>query len=174
MRRCEREVTSTSSDLAETVARQLHKLMAYKDEYEVARLALDSKMSDEVAQQFGEGAKVEWRLHPPTLKAMGLKRKIRLGAWFRPAFVALRSARRLRGTAFDPFGYDRMRKLERSLLAEYEALVQDRLAGLRPDSLHSAVQLAELPDMIRGYEDVKLRNVERYRERLAELADSSV
>ena len=155
--------------LSQAVARNLYKLMAYKDEYEVARLALDPKMGDEVAQQFGEGAKVEWRLHPPTLKAMGLKRKIRLGAWFRPAFVALRSARRLRGTALDPFGYDRMRKLERSLLSEYEALVQDRLAGLRPDSVDSAVQLAELPDMIRGYEDVKLRNVERYRERLAEL-----
>jgi len=154
---------------AEAVAKHLFKLMAYKDEYEVARLALRPEMRDEIEREFGEGAKVQWRLHPPTLKAMGLKRKIKLGAWFRPAFVALRAARRLRGTALDPFGRDRIRKLERELLAEYEAIVRKLAAELTPESHATAVEIAGLPDMVRGYEDVKLASVERYRERLAAL-----
>ena len=155
--------------LTETVANYLFKLMAYKDEYEVARLALDPQMDEEIAQQFGRGAKVQWRLHPPTLKAMGLKNKIRLGSWFRPAFVTLRALRGLRGTAFDIFGYDKMRKLERELIAEYETTVRELLADLTVDRLVVSEQIAGLPDMIRGYEDVKLRNVEAYRAQLGEL-----
>ena len=143
--------------------------MAYKDEYEVARLALDPQMSDEIVQQFGEGAKVQWRLHPPTLKAMGLKHKIRLGAWFRPAFMMLRSLRGLRGTPLDIFGYDKMRKLERELIADYTDTVRGILGSLSADNLETATVIAGLPDMIRGYEDVKLCNVQRYREQLAEL-----
>ena len=155
--------------LTEAVAVSLHKLMAYKDEYEVARLALDPQMSDEIAQQFGEGAKVQWRLHPPTLKAMGLKHKIRLGAWFRPAFVLLRSLKGLRSTPLDIFGYDKMRRLERALIEEYTDSVRGILASLHADNLETATAIAALPDMIRGYEDVKLRNVAQYREQLAEL-----
>ncbi len=126
-------------------------------------------MDDEVAQQFGEGAKVEWRLHPPTLKAMGMKNKIRLGSWFRPAFVMLRSLRGLRGTAFDPFGRDKVRVLERELIAEYELVIRGMLDSLNEAQLPSAIEIAGLPDLIRGYEDVKLRNVAHYRERLSGL-----
>lgn len=169
VRQAEAALGGAELPLTEAVATYLYKLMAYKDEYEVARLALDPAMGDEVAQQFGEGAKIEWRLHPPTLKAMGLKHKIRLGAWFRPAFLLLRSLKGLRGTAFDPFGYDKMRKLERELIAEYEAVVREILIDLKQEQLETATQIAALPDKIRGYEDVKLRNVREYRERLAEL-----
>jgi indolepyruvate ferredoxin oxidoreductase len=158
-----------SLPFSEAVARNLYKLMAYKDEYEVARLALDPTMRAEVEQQFGRAARVSWRLHPPTLKALGLKQKIALGSWFAPAFAGLKFARALRGTPFDVFGYDKMRKLERQLIREYEDEVRDLLTQLRPDTLQRAVQIAELPDMIRGYEDVKLRNVKRYREQLAEI-----
>ena len=155
--------------LTEQVAKYLFKLMAYKDEYEVARLALDPQMDEEIAQQFGRGAKVQWRLHPPTLKALGLRHKIRLGAWFRPAFVMLRALRGLRGTRLDIFGYDKMRKLERDLLAEYETTVRELLPGLTEDRRVIAEQIAALPDQIRGYEEVKLRNVANYRTQLSEL-----
>ena len=160
---------NAGAPFAEAVAIALHKLMAYKDEYEVARLALDPQMSDEIVQQFGEGAKVQWRLHPPTLKAMGLKHKIRLGAWFRPAFMMLRSLKGLRGTPLDIFGYDKMRRLERELIADYTDTVRGILGSLSADNLETATVIAGLPDMIRGYEDVKLCNVQRYREQLAEL-----
>lgn len=168
-RRAEQATGAESQALAEAVATYFYKLLAYKDEYEVARLALDPEMSDEIAQQFGKGAKVQWRLHPPTLKAMGLKHKIRLGAWFTPAFALLRAFRGLRGTAFDPFGYDKMRKLERALIAEYESMMQGMLLELSAEKLGLATEIAALPDVIRGYEEVKLRGVARYRESLAEL-----
>lgn len=158
-----------STRLTEAVARYLYKLMAYKDEYEVARLALDPQLDAAVAQQFGEGASYRWRLHPPMLKAMGMKRKIALGAWFRPGFAMLRVGRHLRGTAFDPFGYDEIRRLERELITEYEAELRMLLPRLGEVGVDAAVEFAELPDLIRGYDEVKLRGVAAYRERLAEL-----
>jgi indolepyruvate ferredoxin oxidoreductase len=100
---------------------------------------------------------------------MGLKHKIRLGAWFRPAFVLLRSLKGLRSTPLDIFGYDKMRRLERALIEEYTDSVRGILASLHADNLETATAIAALPDMIRGYEDVKLRNVAQYREQLAEL-----
>ncbi|MFI6712312.1 indolepyruvate ferredoxin oxidoreductase family protein [Nonomuraea sp. NPDC050478] len=158
-----------SAAFAESVARHLFKLMAYKDEYEVARLSLGDDVRSALAERFGPGAKASWKLHPPLLRAMGVRRKLTLGPWFRPALVALRGLRRLRGTAFDPFGRTRVRRVERELVREYAGLVE-RLAGrLSPDNVALAVQLAELPDLVRGYEDVKLRNVERYHEELARL-----
>lgn len=165
---------NTVSPLAEAVATYLYKLMAYKDEYEVARLALDPVTDEAIATQFGPGASVQWRLHPPTLKALGMKQKIRLGAWFRPAFVALRAMRGLRHTAFDPFGYNRMRKIERALITEYEGAIRVILENIREDLLAAAVQIASLPSLIRGYEDVKLRNVTQYRAQLVELQSEYV
>ncbi len=172
VRQAEASLCGAAGALSEAVATYFFKLLAYKDEYEVARLALDSKMDEEIAKEFGEGAKVQWRLHPPTLKAMGLKHKIHLGAWFRPAFLLLRSLKGLRGTALDPFGYDKMRRLERELITEYETNVRGILGSIRAEQLVLATELATLPDLIRGYEDVKLRNVEQYRVRLAELQTS--
>jgi indolepyruvate ferredoxin oxidoreductase len=151
------------SGLAEAVARYLYKLMAYKDEYEVARLSLDPGFDRMVKDAVGEGAKISWRLHPPALRAMGLKKKLSFGTWFRPVFRLLRWGRRLRGTALDPFGRDSIRKLERELIVEYRELIERELSTLSAETHARAVALAKLPDMVRGYEDVKRKNVERYR-----------
>ena len=94
--------------VTEAVARSLHKLMAYKDEYEVARLALDPAFEAQLTGTFGPGSKVSYRLHPPVLRSLGLQHKVALGPWFKPAFQVLRSSRRLRGTPADVFGYSRM------------------------------------------------------------------
>ncbi|MGM1064997.1 indolepyruvate ferredoxin oxidoreductase family protein [Saccharothrix sp. Mg75] len=158
-----------STGLADAVARHLFKLMAYKDEYEVARLSLDPSLEDSVRDQFGEGATIRYRLHPPVLRALGMKRKIALGPWVRPVFRALRAMRRLRGTAFDPFGVARVRRVERALVEEYRDAVRSALDHLDAGTLPVAVALAGLPDEVRGYEHVKLASVERYRTRLAEL-----
>jgi indolepyruvate ferredoxin oxidoreductase len=166
----EQELAPGHGELAEAVARNLFKLMAYKDEYEVARLHLDAYEQARLRSELGEGAKVWFMLHPPLLRALGLRRKLKLGRWFVPAFRALRAMRRLRGTRLDPFGLARVRQVERQLVGEYEELVAGALAQLGPDTHAAAVELCELPDLIRGYEDIKLRSVERFRERAEELS----
>jgi indolepyruvate ferredoxin oxidoreductase len=162
----EQERTPGHGELAEAVARQLFKLMAYKDEYEVARLHLDAVEQAKLRAEFGEDVKVAFNLHPPLLRAMGLKRKLKLGGWFVPAFRSLRRMRRVRGTRLDPFGRAEVRRVERELIVEYEELVDEALTLLTPDTHETAVELVELPDLIRGYEDIKLRNVALYRKRV--------
>ena len=150
-------------------ARGLHKLMAYKDEYEVARLHLDSAEQFALAAEFGEGAGTRVLLHPPVLKALGLKRKIHLGPAARPVFHLLKAGRHLRGSFLDPFGRTGMRRTERALIEEYRALVHRALEHLSPATAARAVALAALAEEIRGYEDVKRRNISRFRARAAEL-----
>jgi indolepyruvate ferredoxin oxidoreductase len=159
----EEERAPGRSELAEAVARNLFKLMAYKDEYEVARLHLDA-----VPQ---EAAKVWFNIHPPLLRALGMKRKLKLGRWFIPVFRMLRAMRRLRGSFLDPFGHTKVRRTERKLVGEYEQLVELALASLSPDTHGIALELCELPDLVRGYEEIKLRGAERFRERAAELSE---
>ena len=149
--------------LSESVARYLYKLMAYKDEYEVARLALDPTFPAAVDDTFGPGAKMSYRLYPPMLRAFGLKKKLSLGRWFDPAFRLLRAMKRVRGTAFDIFGRDEVRRTERALIGEYRALIEKELDGLSTSTIDRAVKLARLPDLIRGYDHVKLANVARFR-----------
>jgi indolepyruvate ferredoxin oxidoreductase len=161
----EQERAPGHSELAEAVARNLFKLMAYKDEYEVARLHLDAVELAKLRDEFGEGARVRFNLHPPLLRAMGLRRKLELGAWFVPVLRALRRLRRLRGTWLDPFGHAKVRRVERALIGEYEEMVADALASLGPHTHGTAVELCELPDVIRGYEEIKLRNVVLFRKR---------
>lgn len=156
-------VADVDLDIAARYAVGLHKLLAYKDEYEVARLHLDPVERAKVAAEFGDDARVSFLLHPPLLRALGLKRKLRLGPWFRPAFVALRAMRRLRGTPLDVFGYAKVRRVERALPGEYRALVTGALAHLTPATHPTVAALADLPDLVRGYEDVKLDNVARFR-----------
>jgi indolepyruvate ferredoxin oxidoreductase len=165
----EQEVVPGRTRLAEAVARNLYKLMAYKDEYEVARLLLRGGAADEIRKQFPGGARIYWHLHPPMLRALGLRRKLKLGGWARPLLIALRSMRRLRGTALDPFRRAEVRKVERTLIDEYRGLVLRSLQALSPASYEVAVQIAELPDLVRGYESIKLQNVARFRERAAAL-----
>ncbi|MCL2581982.1 MAG: 2-oxoacid ferredoxin oxidoreductase, partial [Streptosporangiales bacterium] len=161
------------TELTETVARYLHKLMAYKDEYEVARLALAPEAEAAVTAEFGPGAKVQVLLHPPALRALGMKNKLKLGPWFRPAFVTLRGMRKVRGTRLDPFALTEVRRTERRLIGEYRATIEAAVASLDADSHARVVELAALPDLIRGYEDIKLANVERYRARVRELTAAS-
>jgi indolepyruvate ferredoxin oxidoreductase len=146
-----------STVVTEAYAVGLHKLMAYKDEYEVARLHLDG------LRELPAGAKVTFLLHPPLLRAMGRHRKMAFGRWSRPLLAMLRSSRRLRGTALDPFGHTAMRRLERELPGEYTALVTEGLNAATPQTAATVRQLAALPDVVRGYEELKFRNVERYR-----------
>jgi indolepyruvate ferredoxin oxidoreductase len=161
----EQERTPGHSELAETVARQLFKLMAYKDEYEVARLHLDAVERAKLGAEFGDDAQIYFMLHPPLLRALGLKRKLKLGSWFVPAFRSLYRMRRLRGTRLDPFGPAKVRRVERELIDEYEGMVAEALALLTPETHDTAAQLFELPDVIRGYEEIKLRNVVMFRKR---------
>jgi len=167
-----------STRFTEAVARHLHKLMAYKDEYEVARLARDPETHSSIAAQFGDRSKAAWKLHPPTLKALGMDRKLTLGAWFAPVLAVLARMSFLRGTALDPFGRAEVRRVERRLASEYREVVESLLPLLSPDTVDRATEIAALPDMVRGYEDVKLANVARYdaelASRLADLRGESV
>jgi len=152
-----------STVVTEAVAIGLHKLIAYKDEYEVARLHLD-----ELAR-LPAGSKVSFHLHPPLLRAVGLRHKLRFG---RPAiaiFASLRAMRVLRGTPLDPFGHSEVRRVERRLPREYMELVETALERLDRASLQTAVAIAELPDLVRGYEQIKLAGVQGFRVAAAEL-----
>ena len=169
VRAAEQDQTPGSTALTEAVARYLYKLMAYKDEYEVARLSLEPSLEADLAAEFGPGARASWRLHPPVLRALGMRRKIELGPWFVPAFRVLVAMRRLRGTRMDPFGRTRVRVVERELIEEYLGLIDHLIGQLSPATAALAVRLAELPDGVRGYEDVKMRSVDSYRQALAEL-----
>ncbi len=163
VREAEEAVTGESDGpLARAVAHHLHRLMAYKDEYEVARLHLDPALRAAVTAQFGDGARYSWQLQPPVLRSLGVG-KITVGPWFAPVFGGLRRMRRLRGTRLDPFGHARVRQTERELIGEYERTVAQLLAALSLGNHERAVAIAELPDQIRGYEEIKLANVERYR-----------
>ncbi|WP_157248978.1 indolepyruvate ferredoxin oxidoreductase family protein [Nonomuraea typhae] len=152
-----RQVAELAADesVAVAYAKGLYKLMAYKDEYEVARLHLE--------QEFDPADKVAVLLHPPVLRALGMKRKIKLRRTAKPVFRTLRAARFLRGTALDPFGYAHVRRVERELIHEYRTLVRQALAA--GTSSEAVADIAALPDMIRGYEDIKLARVAEFRER---------
>ena len=160
---------SPGLEFTAAVARNLYKLMAYKDEYEVARLSLDPQLTASITAQFGEGARYSYRLHPPVLRSLGMTSKISLGPWFRPGFRLLAAGRRLRGTPWDPFGRTQVRRTERSLVSEYRAVIGQLLTGLTTANHAVAVEIAGLPDLVRGYEEIKLGNVTAYRDRIGEL-----
>jgi indolepyruvate ferredoxin oxidoreductase len=143
--------------------------MAYKDEYEVARLHTRTDFHRRTRELFVDAQRVVYNLHPPMLRALGLKRKLRLGPWFTPALRGLSRLRRLRGTPFDPFGYARVRREERRLVGWYVGLVRSALTELTPDNHDAVVAIAQLPDRIRGYEEIKLKSIADAEERAAVL-----
>jgi indolepyruvate ferredoxin oxidoreductase len=165
----ERRVAPGRTALGEAVARHLFKLMAYKDEYEVARLHLKNDLAVALKDEYPDGVIVQYNLHPPLLRALGWERKIRFGRWFDVVFRALHAMRGVRGGALDVFGWPEVRRVERALIGEYTALVDKALAGLSAASYDQAARLAALPDVIRGYEDIKLTNVRRFREEVRAL-----
>ncbi|MFQ5558088.1 MAG: DUF6537 domain-containing protein, partial [Acidimicrobiales bacterium] len=152
--------------LAAAVARGLHRFMAYKDEYEVARLLLAPE-ARAAARAAGGGGRVVWHLHPPVLRSLGLRRKLRFGRWSRPVMRLLAAGRRVRGRGIDPFGRSEVRRLERELIVEYEQVVERLLAGLSGSSLDRAVEIAELADLVRGFEQLKVRRAREYRAAVA-------
>ena len=149
-------------------ARNLFKLMAYKDEYEVARLSLDPALDETVAAQFGARARYYYRLHPPVLRSLGMKKKVTLGPWFRPAFrAAVRQPPACAAPRWTCSAAPRYAAPSGCCPASTTTPSRARSPACRPAHLPAVVALAELPDMVRGYEDVKLGNVARYREALA-------
>ncbi len=153
----ERAVDPERHEITHAVIRNLYKLLAYKDEYEVARLYLQPAFDASMRTTFANPRQVRYQLHPPLLRALGLDRKLSLRpAVARPAFRALRALRRLRGTPFDLFGYAKLRRTERELIGWYQDLVTRSLERLRPHNHDLVVALANLPDRIRGYEHIKL------------------
>jgi len=125
--------------VTEAYAGAMHKLMAYKDEYEVARLHLDAFEAARLDAEFGSDAQVQILLHPPLLRALGMTRKLRLGRGARPLLGGLRAGRRLRGTVLDPFGRTAIRRLERALIDEHRALVRAGLRWLTPETQDEVV-----------------------------------
>ena len=167
IRRAELTAGATSTELSQTAARQLFKLMAYKDEYEVARLALRDDVAERARARFGPDVKVSFQLKPPSLKKVGVDKKIAVPERAaRAAFASLLRTKRLRGTRLDPFGRTEERRIERELIDEYRELLAVIIGGLTEQRLDDAVRLAGLTDEIRGFDDVKLANVARYRERV--------
>lgn len=162
----ETKVVPGSSVLGKAAAESLYKLMAYKDEYEVARLCLDPALEAKIAEEFGPGATFSWNLHPPVLRALGLRRKIRLGLRWRPVFLVLRRLRSLRGTRADLFAYTSVRRAERKLIDEYMGVLDLLTEHLDGSNIDRAVEIAELPQQIRGYEELKLQRISTYREEL--------
>jgi indolepyruvate ferredoxin oxidoreductase len=174
--RAEADRAGGAGALTEAVAEAFFHLLAYKDEYEVGRLHLLPEFDAALAEAVAGGRGVRYRLHPPLLRALGVRKKIAVPAPVaRPAFRLLRAMRHVRGTPADVFGYTRVRQTERRLAAEYDADMRAALAGLSQATLATTVELARLPLAIRGYEEIKLAAVQRHaaeRERLrARLGD---
>ncbi|MBW8891314.1 MAG: 2-oxoacid:acceptor oxidoreductase family protein, partial [Burkholderiales bacterium] len=164
------------SALAETVARYLFKLMAYKDEYEVARLHADRSFLARVEGMFegevGKDFKLNYHLAPPIIarkNAKGQLQKQKFGPWMLSGFRLLARLKGLRGTALDIFGRTEERRTERALIGEYRASIEEVIAGLRAENHALALEIASLPEQIRGYGHVKERNLAAARSRWSEL-----
>jgi indolepyruvate ferredoxin oxidoreductase len=164
--KAEREKAKGMTGLAEAVAKNLFKLMAVKDEYEVARLYTDGAFMENLRRTFEGDFKLEFHLAPPIF---GEERKRAYGPWMMRVFRLLARLRRLRGTPFDVFARTEERKMERRLLAEYETMLREVTAALSPANHRFAAALASLPDQIRGFGHVKLRAVEAAKKRETDL-----
>jgi indolepyruvate ferredoxin oxidoreductase len=148
--------------LTEAVARNLHKLMAYKDEYEVARLYADPAFVERLKGSFEGDWKIKFHLAPPMFSKKdthGHLIKKQYGPWVLSAMKVLAKMKFLRGTALDIFGKTEEREMERQLIADYEALVKEVIGSLTAEKLPLAIELASLPDSMRGYGHVKDNNV---------------
>jgi indolepyruvate ferredoxin oxidoreductase len=172
VRRIESEKAS-GTKLTEAVARYYAKLMAYKDEYEVARLHSDPAFMQKIEGMFEGDYKVVFHLAPPILNkpdpATGEAKKSTFGPWMMRAFRLLAQFKGRRGTAFDIFGRTEERRTERALITEYAATVEQLLAKLTPANHALAVEIANVPEMIRGYGHVKMRHLKLAEKQRAEL-----
>jgi len=163
----ERACDTDSTAFTEAVALNLYKLMAYKDEYEVARLLLEDEATEAYEAVGGPNTTVTYHLHPPMLRSLGMDRKLELQRTAIPAMKALRAAKSVRGTLADPFRWGEVRRVERAMIPEYVAAVEQLAGRLTVATLDDSVKVASLPDQVRGYEDLKLSRAKNYREELA-------
>ena len=151
------KVRAKDEKLAEIVARNYAKLLAYKDEYEVARLHADPSFRKKIESMFEGDYRVVYHLAPPLLTRK--EQKMRFGPWMLPVFKVLRNFKFLRGSALDPFGYTQERRTERALIGEYEDTVARLLARLDSQNEALALEIAAIPDEIRGFGHIKARNL---------------
>ena len=162
-----------STALTEAVARYYFKLLAIKDEYEVARLYAETDFKERVAQQFEGDYKLVFHLAPPMTTQRdprtGEPHKKAYGPWMMRAFHVLAKMRPLRGTALDVFARTAERRMERALIGEYETLVAELLRDVAPHNQSLAVELAQIPEHIRGYGHVKVRHLRQAKAEEAEL-----
>ena len=160
-------------ELSQAVARYAYKLMAYKDEYEVARLYSDPAFKKKLSAQFEGNYSLRFNLAPPLIarkdRLTGKPRKMEFGPWMLPVFGLLSKMRFLRGTAIDPFGWTPERKMERGLINKYEDTIKSLLPGLDQHNHALAVEIASLPEEIRGYGYIKEDNVKKAKEKLDKL-----
>jgi indolepyruvate ferredoxin oxidoreductase len=169
----EAERVPGSDALTQAVASNYHKLLAYKDEYEVARLYTETGFLERIDRMFEGDWKLRLHLAPPLLArpdpVTGEPEKQAYGRWMLGAFRLVARLKGLRGTRFDPFGRSVERKMERRLIEEYEAIVEELLGGLTAANHSTAVELASIPDRIRGFGPVKERFLRHAKAREAEL-----
>jgi indolepyruvate ferredoxin oxidoreductase len=163
VRAAEQAAVPGATELSEAVARYLFKLMAYKDEYEVARLHLQADLAHTLAEEFPAACGCTTTCIRRCSAPSASRARSSLGSWFDGAFRMLAGMKGVRGTALDPFGRATVRRVEQALPGEYRALIERALGGLSSSTYERAVTLARLPDLIRGYEDIKLANVEKFR-----------
>ena len=175
VRAAEQSKAPGSTQLTSMVARYLFKLMAYKDEYEVARLFTQTDFTKRIASQFEGDYTINMHLAPPLwAKAdpvTGEPRKRRFGPWMLSAMRVLAKFKFLRGTALDVFGYAEERRIERQLIADYEKTVNELLQGLDAGRLPLAAEIAAIPEFIRGYGHVKARHLADAKAREAQLLE---
>jgi indolepyruvate ferredoxin oxidoreductase len=173
VRATETRIAAGSTRLAEAAARYLAKLMAYKDEYEVARLYADANFRRQVESEFEGDYKLQFHLSPPLFaprdKDTGRFHKFKLPAWFMVAFEWLAKLKFLRGTPLDVFGYMKHRKMQRQMIRDYRATVSELLDGLSRENLDIAVEIASIPEHVRGYDLVMERQHEDATGKQAEL-----
>jgi indolepyruvate ferredoxin oxidoreductase len=158
--------------LATAVTRYLFKLMAYKDEYEVARLHTQTAFEERLRAQYEPGFQIAHHLAPPLLSAKNTKGELikrRFGPWIRPLLRGVAMLKFLRGTPLDLFGYSDERREERAAIDAYKETILELLASLNQDNLELAVQIASIPENIRGYGHVKARHVASAQEKQTEL-----
>ncbi|HYE00638.1 MAG TPA: indolepyruvate ferredoxin oxidoreductase family protein [Alphaproteobacteria bacterium] len=173
VRAAEAEKAPGLTGLGEAVAHSLHRLMAYKDEYEVARLYTDGTFQRLLNETFEGDVKLTFHLAPPMIaerdEATGHAKKRTFGPWMLKAFGVLARLKRLRGGPLDVFGYTEERRMERRLIGEYEAILEELIRGLTHDNHALAVEIAKLPQQMRGYGHIKEANVAKAKARQDEL-----
>ena len=174
----------SSSELSQNVAKYLFKLMATKDEYEVARLSLKAELDSAINKEFGKSAKINYMLHPPFLKAMenipilnmipGVKSKLALGSWFKVFYVMLKNMKFLRGTPFDFMAWfsNDVRKADSKALNHYKSILMNNIDEIGNGKYQDLKDFSVLPDIIRGYEEVRLETMTEYYQKSDNLFES--